>query len=175
MLGRAPLRLLVTASGKDKERLAPGDFVVVGDAATPIEASAPRPSAETWLHVAIAERPSVGAVLHTHSVWATLLSDRFAAAGAVTIEGYEMEKGLTGVTTHEQRVRVPIFENTQDIPALAREVRGRLKDPEASLSHAFLIRRHGLYTWGETLDDARRHVEILEFLFEVIARSDERR
>jgi methylthioribulose-1-phosphate dehydratase len=40
--------------------------------------------------------------------------------------------------------------------------------PEA---HAFLLRRHGLYTWGETLADAERHVEILEFLFETVGRT----
>lgn len=172
--GRAPLRLLITASGKDKERLSPGDFVVIDEAARPIAEGAPRPSAEAWLHVAIAARPSVGAVLHTHSVWSTILSDRFAAQGAVEIEGYEMLKGLAGVQTHEHRLRVEIFENTQDMAGLAREVSARLAAPSDGLAHAFLLRRHGLYTWGETLDDARRQVEILEFLFEVIGRSDDK-
>jgi methylthioribulose-1-phosphate dehydratase len=64
---------------------------------------------------------------------------------------------------------VPIFPNTQDIPALAREVAGRLSGP-TPLRHGFLIRRHGLYTWGRDIDEACRHVEIFEFLFEVLGR-----
>jgi len=34
-----------------------------------------------------------------------------------------------------------------------------------------LLQRHGLYTWGATLNDAVRHVEVLEFLFETIGRT----
>ena len=39
-------------------------------------------------------------------------------------------------------------------------------------AHAFLLRRHGMYTWGETLSQAVRHVEIVEFLLEAVARSE---
>jgi methylthioribulose-1-phosphate dehydratase len=80
-----------------------------------------------------------------------------------------MVKGLDGVTTHEHREWIPIVDNDQDMTRLARRVRGVLgKSPAA---HAFLIHRHGLYTWGRTLADAERHVEILEFLFETLGRS----
>ena len=107
--------------------------------------------------------------MHTHSVWSTILSERHAAAGGLVIEGYEMLKGLHGVTTHEHREWIPIVENDQDIPRLARIVEASLAEhPDA---HAVLLRRHGLYTWGETLTDAERHVEILEFLFEAVGRS----
>ncbi len=174
VLARAPFRLLITASGKDKGRLGSDDFVVVDEAGRPVEAAAPRPSAETMLHVALAHRPGgqahVGAVLHTHSVWGTLLSDRYGEAGGLAIEGYEMLKGLAGVATHAHRQWVPIFENTQDIPALARQVGHWLDEDYAAPRHGFLICRHGLYTWGRDLDEARRHVEIFEFLFEVLAR-----
>jgi methylthioribulose-1-phosphate dehydratase len=91
-------------------------------------------------------------------------------AGFLEISGYEMLKGLAGVTTHEHRLRVDIFQNTQDIPALAREVERRLRDATNPLRHAFLIAGHGLYTWGNDLPEARRHIEVLEFLFEVVAR-----
>jgi methylthioribulose-1-phosphate dehydratase len=37
--------------------------------------------------------------------------------------------------------------------------------------HGFLLAKHGLYTWGRDLAEARRHIEIHEFLFEVVARS----
>jgi methylthioribulose-1-phosphate dehydratase len=167
VLEHDPLRLLVTASGKDKRKLKATDFVIVGTDAKPLEPSAEKPSAETWLHVVLAQLPNVGAVLHTHSVWGTVLTDRIAENG-FWIEGFEMLKGLAGVTTHEHRHWVEIFPNTQDIPALARDVQARLQGPNP-LQNGFLIRRHGLYTWGRDLDEARRQVEIFEFLFEVIA------
>ncbi|MCW8130422.1 MAG: methylthioribulose 1-phosphate dehydratase [Planctomycetota bacterium] len=169
-LSAGPLRLLITASGKDKGRLTPADFVIVGDDGKALDPAHPRPSAETLLHVVAAKRAEVGAVLHTHSVWNTLLSDRHARDGALTIAGFEMLKALDGVATHEASVRIPIFENTQDIPALAREVSAALDDPARPLRHGYLIRGHGLYTWGRDLAEARRHVEGLEFLFEVVGR-----
>ncbi len=170
VLNRNPFRLLLTASGKDKRRLKPTDFVVVDEAGRLTAATEERPSAETGLHLVLAQQPGVGSVLHTHSVWGTLLSELYAPAGGFRIEGYEMLKGLTGVKTHEHREWVPIFPNTQDIPSLAQAVAQRLLDPVHTLTYSFLIRGHGLYTWGRDVEQARQHVEILEFLFEVVAR-----
>lgn len=167
---REPLELLITASGKDKGRLGNRDFVVINDRGQPVFEGQPKSSAETLLHVVAAADPQVGAVLHTHSVWSTLLSDWFFADGGLTIRGFEMLKGLSGVTTHEHAEWVPIFENTQDIPALAAEVRQRMADPKRPIAHGYLIRRHGLYTWGSDLAEARRHIEIFEFLFECLVR-----
>ncbi|HKD37998.1 MAG TPA: methylthioribulose 1-phosphate dehydratase, partial [Pirellulales bacterium] len=129
---------------------------------------------ETLLHVSIAKQPGVGAVLHTHSIWGTLLSDWQRDAGCVRLSGYEMLKGLDGVKSHETAIDVPVFDNTQDIPSLAAEIERRLSDPEQPLRYGFLINRHGLYTWGRELAEARRHVEALEFLFEVVGRIDRR-
>ena len=100
-----------------------------------------------------------------------MLSDHFFEQGGVIIEGYEMLKGLRGVTTHEGRHWLPIFENTQDIPVLAEQVSAAFDDPNQPLTHGYLIRRHGLYTWGRDLAEARRHVEIYEFLLECLGRS----
>jgi methylthioribulose-1-phosphate dehydratase len=106
------------------------------------------------------------AVLHTHSTWSTLLSGAFDAELSIT--GYEMLKGLEGVTTHEHREPIPIIENSQDMPRLAASVEEALSNnPRA---HAFLLRRHGLYTWGRGIEEAKRHVEILEFLLEAEGR-----
>lgn len=165
------LELLVTASGKDKGRLGRNDFVRVGRDGKPTLPNQPKSSAETLLHCVVAEElSSVGAILHTHSVWSTLLSDLYFDNGAVVLEGYEMLKGLAGVTTHETTFRFEIFENNQDIPALAEQVRKRLRG-ERPLTHGYLIRKHGLYTWGIDLAEARRHIEILEFLLECTARN----
>jgi methylthioribulose-1-phosphate dehydratase len=79
-----------------------------------------------------------------------------------------MLKGLEGVRTHQHSEWVPILENDQDIPALARRVETVLEERPAI--HGFLLRGHGLYTWGDDLAQARRHVEILEFLLETTGR-----
>lgn len=163
---REPLELLVTASGLHKDQLQSGDFARIRADGKPINDVQPKSSAETMLHVVLARRPHVGAVLHTHSVWCTLLSDVEFAQRVIRIAGYEMLKGLAGITTHDTEVSWEIFENTQDIPALAQQVDQRLADAQRPLQHAFLIRRHGLYTWGRDLAEARRHVEIIEFLLE---------
>ncbi len=171
VVSRDPLELLVTASGKDKGRLAPLATSSASAAdGKPTAEGQPKSSAETLLHVVAAQQPGVGAVLHTHSVWSTLLSDLYFRQGGFEIAGYEMLKGLDGITTHETTAWVEIFDNTQDIPALAEQVRERLNDAADPLQHGYLIRRHGLYTWGRDLEEARRHVEIFEFLFECIAR-----
>ena len=166
ILDRDPLDLLITASGKDKSKLTSRDFVRIngdGQAAVPNQAKA---SAETMLHVAVAQELHVGSILHTHSIWSTLLSDHYFDQGHIELTGYEMLKGLTGIGTHDSSVRLEILENTQDIPVLADHVRQRLTDAKNPLKYGYLIRRHGLYTWGSDLDEARRHVEVFEFLLE---------
>jgi len=170
VLGREPLELLITASGKDKGRLTRGDFVRVKANGKPTVDGQPKSSAETLLHVVAAQHPGVFAVLHTHSVWSTLLSDFFFPQGGFEVAGYEMLKGLEGIATHETTAWVEIFDNTQDIPSLAEQVRERMNDAADPLQYGYLIRRHGLYTWGRDLAEARRHVEIFEFLFECVAR-----
>lgn len=166
---RNPTRLLVTASGKHKGWLADGDFVLVDQLGQPVYADQPKSSAETLLHCLAVEDQQVGAVLHTHSVWSTLLSARYASMGGILMEGYEMLKGFSGVTTHEHSEWLPIFANSQDIPALVDQVRAEMNRQQQPL-HGFLIHQHGIYTWGKDLDEAFRHVEIIEFLLEVLAR-----
>ena len=171
VVSRTPLRLAITASSLPKGTLRPADILQCDENGRVMGRASKRPSAETLLHIEIAKRRSAGAVLHTHSVWSTMLSDAPSSGSDahVAIEGYEMLKGLAGVTSHEHRELVPIVDNNQDMPRLAARVGDMLERHPAS--HAFLLKRHGLYTWGDTLADAERHVEILEFLFETIGRS----
>lgn len=165
-----PLRLAITRSGTHKGELTTDDILEVGAEGTSIGTSIGTPSAETRLHIEIAAGRTVAAVLHTHSIWSTLMSDRFGSSGGVAIQGYEMLKGLAGVTTHEHREWIPVLENDQDMTRLAARVRDTLQENPAC--HAFLLRRHGLYTWGATLPEAVRHVEIVEFLLESIGRKE---
>jgi methylthioribulose-1-phosphate dehydratase len=167
VLGREPLRLAITKSGVDKGALRPGHILTIDETGAVRHGQGP-PSDESGLHLAIVRRRPAGAVLHTHSVWSTLVSEAHAAEGGVHIEGYEMLKGLAGVRSHEHREGIPILANSQDYAGLTAEVERTLdRHPGA---HGFLLHRHGLYTWGRDLMEAKRHVEILEFLFEVRGR-----
>jgi methylthioribulose-1-phosphate dehydratase len=171
VVNREPLRLAITSSGISKGELTADSIVEIDHAGQPTTPGTGRPSAEALIHVEIVRARGAGAVLHTHSMWSTLLSDRHWAGRGLVVEGYEMLKGLRGVATHEHREWIPILENAQDMERLAGEVRAALIERPGA--HAFLLRRHGMYTWGETLSEAVRHVEIVEFLLEVVARSEQ--
>jgi methylthioribulose-1-phosphate dehydratase len=159
-----PLQLAITASSVSKGALRPRDILVVGSDGTPIGKSGARPSAETLLHLAVARVRGSGAVLHTHSVWSTVLSEIYGSGGGLRLAGFEMLKGLEGVRTHQHTEWLPILANDQNIPTLAQQVETLLASSPGV--HGFLLRGHGLYTWGDDLAQARRHVEILEFLLE---------
>jgi methylthioribulose-1-phosphate dehydratase len=167
VISREPLRLAITSTGLDKGRLTAEQFLEI-DGSNEVVRGDGRPSAEALLHLAVVRELTAGAVLHTHSVWSTVLSGSHAADGGIALEGYEMLKGLEGVRTHKHREWLPILENSQDMTELAQKVATTLRETPAI--HGFLLREHGLYTWGASLQEAKRHVEILEFLMEVLVR-----
>jgi methylthioribulose-1-phosphate dehydratase len=161
VLDRDPLRLLITASGVDKGRITKHQLLEV-DRDNKVAKGDGKPSAEGLLHVPIIEERGANVVLNTHSVWNTLAS---LTGDTFEIEGFEMLKGLHGVTTHRDTGVIPILANSQDMVALSTDLRQILRlYPE---SQAVLLRGHGLYTWGEDIFEARRHLEVLEFLFEL--------
>ena len=156
---------LITQSGRDKSRLGEHDVMICGLDGVAIDAAC-HSSAETPLHCLLYELDStVGAVLHTHSVCATMLSQH--GGKEIQIRGYEMQKALTGIASHEEGIAVKIFTNDQDMQALARRVEDAWHAGALSLP-GFLIAGHGLYAWGRTLDEAVRHIEGFEFLFECV-------
>jgi methylthioribulose-1-phosphate dehydratase len=168
-VSKNPLQICITASGNDKGNLDETNFLEIDDNADVLQGFG-SPSAETLIHLTIYRlKPKTGAVLHTHSVWGTILSDAFYADGAIEIEGFEMLKGLAGVKTHKHREKVPIIENSQDYVALSHVIENVMR--ENPNIHGIFLRRHGLYTWGASIAEARRHIEIFEFLFEVLGRS----
>ena len=169
VLHREPLRLAITSTGSDKGHLSVGQILELDETLTVFRGEG-RPSAETALHLAIVLRRQAGAVLHTHSVWSTVLSGWHASRGGVAIEGYEMLKGLEGIHTHKHREWLPIVENSQDMHELAQEISQTLEENPSA--HGFLLRGHGLYTWGTDLEEAKRHVEIFEFLIETLVRAN---
>jgi methylthioribulose-1-phosphate dehydratase len=169
VLSSDPFRLAITPTGSHKGQLSPGDILEINEAGEVLTGSS-RPSFEYMLHLAIIRARGAGAVLHTHSIWATILSGWWAQQRGFAIEGYEMLKGLEGVSDHRHREWLPILPNSQDMIQLGATVEAMLEEnPDV---HGFILERHGLYTWGPTLSIARRHVEILEFLLEVVGRTD---
>ena len=161
-------RIAITPSGLDKGVLTPADLLEVDGEGQPVKGNG-KPSAETGLHLVIySARPETGAILHVHTVWNNLVSGQYEAKGSVPLAGYEILKGLSGVGTHDHIERVPVLENTQDYLVLARKMREALAS--YSEAHGVLLSRHGLYTWGQSVAEARRHLEVLEFLFEVEGR-----
>ena len=168
---RDPLRLAITPSGADKGCLAPEQILEIDDAGR-LLAGTGRPSDEARIHLAVVAARDAGAVVHTHSIWSTLLSEVCAEERGIAITGYEMLKGLSGVRTHQHREWLPIIENRQDWHLGAPSIGDALAaHPEA---HGILLRGHGLYTWGKDVGEARRHLEVLEFLLEVVGRAGER-
>jgi methylthioribulose-1-phosphate dehydratase len=168
VVSQEPLRLAITSTGLDKGSLTPAQFLEI-DEGTNVVRGDGRPSAEALLHLAVVRGVAAAAVLHTHSVWSTVLSGTHARHGGIALEGYEMLKGLAGVATHKHREWLPILENSQDMAELADHVSRTLEQTPGI--HGFLLQEHGLYTWGVSLEEAKRHVEILEFLMEVLVRS----
>ena len=168
VLSRDPLRLAITASSIDKGRMNASQILEIDESGSMMHSGNGKPSAETLLHLEVIRSAGASAVMHTHSVWTTVLSDYHHREGGFYIEGYEMLKGLEGVNTHQHREWIPVLENSQDMAALAIEAKQRITTrPDI---HGLLVRRHGMYTWGKDLAAAARHVEILEFLMEAVGR-----
>lgn len=154
-------QLALTVSGRHKGRLGSGDILLADATGNSLDQR--RPSAETALHVQLYGRfPEIACVLHPHTVNATLLSR--LSRDPLVLQDYELLKAFPGVDTHLCSVTVPVFPNNQDIPRLAAAVDAWM-DHHPPI-HGYLIAGHGFYTWGRTVNDALRHVEAFEFLFE---------
>ena len=153
----------VTVSGKHKGELTADDVMVVDLEGRPLENK--KPSAETLLHTQLYKRDAdIGAVLHTHSVCATVLTMAQPNVDTLVLRGYELLKAFNSVQTHNTELHIPIFENTQDMVELSQRVEKRMQ--REGVGVAYLIRGHGLYTWAEDLAACMRHLEALEFLLD---------
>jgi len=154
-------RVLITASGVHKGELKRSDFLVADMDGRPLEAGR-KSSYETGLHMQIYRfHPSVGAVLHVHTIANTVLSRRL---DRIVLTGYELLKLLPGAPDPASRVEIPVFGNDQDIARLSARVEAHML--EEMKVPAYLIAGHGLYAWGDNVAQARHRVEALEFMFE---------
>ncbi len=157
-------RVAITRSGVDKGALTAADILI-----QPLDAPLlPRSSAEAPLHLALYRKdPAIGAIFHVHAPASTVLA-RVNGPGSLRLTGWELQKALPGITSHEQVVDVPVFANDQDTDRLAGLVEARLAEPAVAgrLAPGYLLAGHGLYAWGASPKEAARHLEALETLFE---------
>ena len=154
-------RIAITVSGAHKGRLRAQDVMLVSAAGAALQAR--RPSAETALHTSLyALYEHVNAVLHVHSVAGVVLTRHLSGARELVLQGYEMLKAFPGIGDHDSTVSIAIYDNCQDVEALAQHIAHRLR--AGSQVPAYLIRGHGAYAWGRDMQEAERVVEALEYL-----------
>ena len=154
-------KLLVTVSGCLKGELTADDVMLYDITGMPLEQK--KPSAEALLHAVIYELyPDAGAALHTHSVTSVVFSKYHQDLSEYAISGYEMQKTIPNCPSHERTLRLPIFDNTQDMNLLAQQMRQRLTRQD----YAFIIRGHGIYGWGKDMHEALRVIEGVEYLLQ---------
>lgn len=155
-------RAAITVSGRDKGALTRDDFMLVDMDGRALDPAA-TPSAETALHTQIYRRfADVRAVLHTHSRTQSVASRHFAADGVIRLSGWELQKAISGLDSHECTLELPVFANSQRMPELVAAVDAWLDSGKPLFG--YLIEGHGIYTWGQNLAAACRHLEALEFL-----------
>jgi methylthioribulose-1-phosphate dehydratase len=156
---------LITRSGIHKERINTSDFLEVNAKGELKSPSQFKTSDETDLHMMVYRAlPEVGCVLHTHSPLITVLSRKFESHGNVSFHGYEIQKALPNISTHEQTVTFPVYPNSQNIKALSEEVYPHINESTPGL----ILAGHGLYCWGKDILEAKKRIEATEFLFECL-------
>ena len=154
-------RIAITVSGRHKGRLTEADIMLLDAGGRALDQR--RPSAETGLHLQLYRRfPMIRGILHPHSQAATLTAHR--TEPLVVLEGYELLKAFEGITTHQTRLEIPVFDNDQDIDRLSAKVDAYMDQHEGV--RAYLIRGHGFYCWGNSVEAALRQCEALEFLLQ---------
>lgn len=155
----------ITASGKDKSKSTPEDFLFVDQNGKPVETTSLKPSAETVIHCEIYRLTGCGAIFHTHTVFNNLVSELFWGRRSVPVEGVELIKGFN-IWDEDAVINIPILSNFADVPRIVPEISERME----SRIPGILLRKHGIYAWGRDAFEAKRHLEAFEFLFEYVYR-----
>ena len=175
----------IAPSGVQKELMKPTDIYVLSlPAQIP---STPRtylrsppnlkPSQCTPLVLAAFTRRNAGCCIHTHSHWAVLVtlllealpssSSRrvFEINNIEQIKGFGRGFGKTGNLGYHDTLRIPVIENTaheEDLTEFMEEAMEEFPD-----AFAVLVRRHGVYVWGDNVHKAKTMCESLDYLFQL--------
>ncbi len=156
-------QVLVAPSGVQKERMGPEQMFALGldgKIVTRPDDPALRPSECSELFLKAIVLRGAGAVIHSHSIHATLATLLFQTEFSVS--HLEMIKGIRGMA-YGDRLVVPIIDNTARECDLADSLEAAiLAYPQ---THAVLVRRHGVYIWGRDWIEAKTHAECYDYLF----------
>ncbi len=156
----------VSQSGVDKENFAAEHFLEVSLEGKSNTSEPRKPSAETLLHSLVYRLDSSArSVLHVHSPLSAVMSLKYP--DKLLFEGFEVQKGIFGQSTHHASIYLPIFANDQDMPRLSQQIEPILED-DSGLK-GFLLAGHGLYAWGRSVPEAKRHVEVYQYLMQCLA------
>lgn len=158
---------LVSESGIDKSKFTEDNFLPLyyqtREMHEDYKNSGRKSSDETDIHLTIYQITKANCVLHSHILDSLLFADLFAGKSFATIKDLELLKGFRGIKTHEIEINIPVFDNTQDIRSLSEEIKPAiLSQPN---SYGLLLRGHGIYVWGDTVEEAKRHLEVFEYIF----------
>jgi methylthioribulose-1-phosphate dehydratase len=159
--------IFVSQSGVDKAHFSAHHFIAVDKNGTPLEgelAPGRKPSDEAQLHRMVYQNFSeANCVIHTHHLATLHFADSVKKGEWGELSGLELIKAFKGIKTHEACLSVPIFENTQDILQLSKELEQTLKGK--SDLWGFIMRGHGLTMWGDNLATTKRHLDAFIYLF----------
>ncbi|KAI9684078.1 MAG: Methylthioribulose-1-phosphate dehydratase [Trizodia sp. TS-e1964] len=172
-------KIYIAPSGVQKELLQPTDIFVASYPSPPPTYDSLtylrrpknlKPSACTPLFLAAFTRRNAGACIHTHSQWAVLVTLLLSPSECFEISCIEQIKGLParageGNLGYFDTLRVPMIENTaheEDLAGAMEEAMDKYPD-----TCAILVRRHGIYVWGEDVHKAKTRCESLDYLFQL--------
>jgi methylthioribulose-1-phosphate dehydratase len=160
-------RIYMAPSGVQKERLRPEDIFVLNEEGgieeEPGQGAKLSECAPLFMHAY--QLRNAGAVLHSHSIHANLVTQLFKKT--FRIQGMEMQKGLQGYGAFDT-LEVPIIENTAHERDLADALSQAIRDNPKT--HAVLVRNHGVYVWGRDWKQAKTQAECYDYLFEAAGR-----
>ncbi len=158
---------LVSESGIDKSKFTEENFIPLNIETRKMDSeylrSGRKSSDETDIHLSIYQITNAQCVLHSHLLESILFADLFKESPFATIEGLELLKGFKGIKTHETQINIPCFDNTQDIALLAEQIKPSVISEKNN--YGILLRGHGIYVWGASIEEARRHLEVFEYIF----------
>jgi methylthioribulose-1-phosphate dehydratase len=160
-------QIFISRSGVDKSLFKLNDLISIsikGEISPEAKILGYKSSAETEIHLFLYRKfPHLGCILHTHSLFGTFLSQAYTTDEKINFNQWEIQKGIKGVVTHESLLTLPIVSNSQKMS----EITDKLESIINKHTFGFLIAGHGLYAWGENLQEAKRHIETFEFLLEL--------
>lgn len=163
----SPNMAMVSESGIDKSKFTEDNFIPVNYQTREMDPEykslGKKSSDETDIHLSIYQITDANCVLHSHMLDALLFADLFGKEDFAIIKDLELLKAFKGVKTHEVEIKIPMFENTQDIRALSETVKPAIMS--SPNNYGLILKGHGIYIWGTSVEEAKKHLEVFEYLF----------